>query len=122
MNSKPEKIIFKGHIRLALSVLGGKWKLEILYYLRQATLRFSELQELMPEVRQKVLTEQLRELEHDGLVTRTVYAEVPPRVEYGATPYAHALLPVLEMLCDWGQEHEKRTEALAAAKEAQESR
>lgn len=108
MKAHIEKIIIRGHVRTALNVIDGKWKLEILYFLRQATLRFSELEDLMPEVKRKVLTAQLRELERDGLVSRQVYAEVPPRVEYSVTPLGRSLTPVLLMLCDWGKAYEEK--------------
>lgn len=89
----------------AISLIGGKWKLPVLYNLREKTLRFNELKKALPRVTQKMLTQQLRELEKDGLVARKVYAEVPPKVEYSITPIARKLEPVLAALCGWGMEY-----------------
>ena len=90
----------------AVAVLSGKWKLFVLYYLTQHdTLRFSQLQRLMPQVTQKMLTQQLRELEEAGLVSRQVYAEVPPRVEYRLTPHGHTLRALIAALYGWGKLH-----------------
>ncbi len=91
----------------SIRVIGGKWKIPILYTLRYETLRFNELQKALPGVTQKMLTQQLRELEKDGLVNRKVYAQVPPRVEYTTTPLARKLEPILSALCDWGSEYLK---------------
>lgn len=88
-----------------IKLIGGKWKLPVLYHLRDNTLRFSEIKKLLPRVTQKMLTQQLRELEKDGLVTRFVYAEVPPRVEYSITAIAKKLGPVLAAMCTWSSEY-----------------
>lgn len=88
-----------------MNVIGGKWKVIILFQLRDNILRFGELKKLIPKITQKMLTQQLRELEADNLVERKVYAEVPPKVEYRSTPLADELRPILDMLCDWGQRH-----------------
>jgi DNA-binding HxlR family transcriptional regulator len=89
----------------ALSVLTGKWKGEILWQLAQRKHRFGELRRSIPGITQHMLTVQLRELEADGLVRRTVHAEVPPRVEYEVTASAKALSPVFEELFRWWHEH-----------------
>jgi DNA-binding HxlR family transcriptional regulator len=89
----------------ALGVLAGKWKGEILWQLVQGKLRFGELRRLIPGVTQHMLTTQLRDLESNGLVKRTVYPEVPPRVEYEITSSAKALRPVFEELFRWSREH-----------------
>jgi len=94
---------------LALRVIQGRWKLLILRELIEAVRRFSDLQRSLDGVSQKVLTAQLRELEADGVVQRTVYPEVPPRVEYSFTPLGRELIPVLEGLHAWGEK--KQTEA-----------
>ena len=89
---------------LALRVIQGRWKLLVLRELMEGIQRFSALQRALPGVSQKVLTAQLRELEADGVLQRTVYAEVPPRVEYGLTALGRELIPVLEGLHAWGQQ------------------
>jgi len=89
---------------LTLAVIGGKWKLIILWHMGlDGTLRFSELKKRIPSITQKMLTNQLRELEEDQLVTRKVYAEVPPRVEYSLTAYGESLMPILQMMYKWGK-------------------
>ena len=88
-------------VDMALDLVGGKWKSLVLYRLSAGTLRFGQLQRSIPEVTQRMLTLQLRELERDGLVRRVVYAEVPPKVEYSLTPPAQSLTPVLEQLGGW---------------------
>ncbi|GLG01649.1 hypothetical protein Alches_16890 [Alicyclobacillus hesperidum subsp. aegles] len=93
-----------------LQVISGKWKMVILYHLfSQPNIRFSELKRRIPGVSQRVLTKQLRELEQEGIVVRTVYPEVPPRVEYAISPYGRSLRPILDMMHSWGEEHLKRT-------------
>jgi DNA-binding HxlR family transcriptional regulator len=89
----------------ALGVLAGKWKGEILRALVHGKQRFGALRRAIPGVTQHMLTTQLRDLEANGLVKRTVYAEVPPRVEYEMTPSAQALRPVFDELFKWSQEH-----------------
>ena len=89
----------------ALRVLAGKWKGEILWQLVQRKHRFGELRQSIPGVTQHMLTTQLRDLEAEGLVKRTIYPEVPPRVEYEITPSAKALRPVFDELFRWSQEH-----------------
>jgi DNA-binding HxlR family transcriptional regulator len=91
----------RSELRAALATITGKWKLEILWILNQRVHRFGELRRAIPEVTQHMLTAQLRELERDGLVTRKVFAEVPPRVEYAITDKARALRPVFEALFGW---------------------
>jgi DNA-binding HxlR family transcriptional regulator len=96
-------------MELSLAVIGGKWKPLILWHLRDVgTLRFSALRRTMPTITQKMLTQQLRELEADGLITRTVHAEVPPRVEYGLTEHGRDIIPILEALCRFGKQFEAR--------------
>jgi DNA-binding HxlR family transcriptional regulator len=91
-----------------IAAIGGRWKMIILWHLYGGKLRFSELRRKMPAISQKMLTEQLRELERHGLVTRTVYAEVPPRVEYAATPLGQSLRPVITAMGDWGRMHGRK--------------
>lgn len=92
----------------AMDVIGGKWKVIILYHLRDNTLRFGELRKRIPKITQKMLTQQLRELESNHLVERKIYAEVPPRVEYTSTYIAEELRPIMDMLCDWSKKHEEQ--------------
>jgi len=97
--------IYHCPVEAALDVIGGKWKPLILWALGDNVLRFNELQKGLPGVNTKMLTKQLRELEADGVITRTVYPEVPPRVEYAITDFGRTLIPILQALCDWGAEY-----------------
>ncbi len=92
-------------VETALDVLAGKWKILILWYLRRDTLRFNELQKLLPKVTQKMLVQKLRELEQDGIVKREVYPVVPPKVEYSLTEYGETLKPILKQMYLWGEIH-----------------
>jgi DNA-binding HxlR family transcriptional regulator len=89
----------------ALKVIAGRWKAIILYHLFDGPKRLSELKRQVPDVSQKVLIQQLRELEEHGLVHREIFRQVPPRVDYSATALGLSLEPVLRALCDWGQRH-----------------
>jgi DNA-binding HxlR family transcriptional regulator len=89
-------------VEAALDVIGGKWKPLILWALGDNVMRFGELQKGLPGVNAKMLTKQLRELEKDGVITRTIYPEVPPRVEYAITDFGKTLIPILHALCNWG--------------------
>ncbi|HEX2949079.1 MAG TPA: helix-turn-helix domain-containing protein, partial [Armatimonadota bacterium] len=86
-------------MEMALNLIGGKWKALILWHLGKSTLRFSELKRLMPAITQKMLTQQLRELEADDIVHREVYPVIPPHVEYSLTEHGRTLLPILADLC-----------------------
>lgn len=101
-------------VERALNLIDGKWKIVILYKLLSGTLRFNELRRLIPGVTQRMLTHQLRELEADGLITRMVYAQVPPRVEYSLSPRGRSLEPVLMALKHWGDTNLSSFEAKAA--------
>lgn len=92
-------------VEAALDVIGGKWKPLILWALGDNVLRFGELQKELPDINTKMLTKQLRALEEDGVIKRTVYPEVPPRVEYRITDFGKTLIPILEALCDWGADY-----------------
>ncbi|WP_249219660.1 helix-turn-helix domain-containing protein [Chitinophaga sp. HK235] len=90
----------------ALKVIGGKWKLLLLNAIRkECPVRFGVLRNKMQDITHATLTLQLRELERDGIIERKVYAETPPRVEYKLTPMGKKLVPVIEALCDWGEEY-----------------
>lgn len=104
-------------LELAMAVAGGKWKMIILWHLREGTvLRFTELKRLVPGITQKMLTQQLRELEEAHLLSRTVYAVVPPRVEYTLTEQGTKLSPILNDLCQWSHEYAQEFGLLAEQK------
>ncbi|NIK69151.1 MULTISPECIES: winged helix-turn-helix transcriptional regulator [unclassified Paenibacillus] len=92
-------------VEATLEVIGGKWKCVILCHLTHGKKRTSDFKRLMPSITQKMLTQQLRELEEDGIVNRIVYNQVPPKVEYELTPYGDSLRPILDSLCNWGEQH-----------------
>ena len=92
-------------VEAALELIGGKWKGVVLYHLSDGTKRFNELKRLSGSVTQRTLTKQLRELEADGLISRTVYPVVPPKVEYALTDKGQSFVPVLMALRDWGIDH-----------------
>lgn len=98
----------KSPVENTLRVIGGKWKPLILWHLMEGTKRFGELKKVIPGITQKMLTQQLRELEADQLVHREVYAQVPPKVEYSLTEFGGTLAPVLDLLCDWGKTYEQQ--------------
>ena len=90
-------------IDAAIEIIGGKYKVAILYYLRESVLRFGELRRLMPLATKRMLTKQLRELERDGMIDRKVFRQVPPRVDYSLTKEGKSIVPILEDLCEWGK-------------------
>jgi DNA-binding HxlR family transcriptional regulator len=95
---------------LTLAVIGGKWKMLILWYLgKEGTKRFNELKSLMPGITQRMLVNQLRELEEDLIVHREVYPVVPPKVEYSLTEQGKSLMPILESMYEWGKNYMKAT-------------
>jgi DNA-binding HxlR family transcriptional regulator len=89
----------------AMNAIGGKWSLICLYWLNSGMRRFNELRRLMPDISHKVLTQTLRNLEEEGLTSRKVYAEVPPRVEYRMARHGETVLPILQSVRSWGHEH-----------------
>ena len=92
-------------VEATLRFIDGKWKGVILYHLLEGTLRFNEIRRRLASVTQRMLTNQLRELEADGLITRTIYAQVPPKVEYSLTERGRSLEPVIHALKAWGDRH-----------------
>lgn len=96
---------FKCSLDVSVDLIGGKWKVLILWRLKNGIMRFNELKRTIPNVTQKMLTQQLRELEEDGLISRKVYAEVPPKVEYSLTQCGKSLIPIFKEICDWGDKY-----------------
>jgi DNA-binding HxlR family transcriptional regulator len=102
----------------ALNALSGKWSLICLYWLDSGNRRFNELRRLMPEISHKVLAATLRNLEEEGLIWRTAYAEVPPRVEYGISCHGETVRPIIEAVRAWGRQHlEWKLKEIASAEE-----
>lgn len=99
-------------IEMAMNLVGGKYKCLILYHLSNGAKRTRDLLLLLEGISSKVLTEQLRQLEEDKLIERTVYAEVPPRVEYTLSAEGQTFLPVLQLMCDWGWEYDSRHQGI----------
>ena len=104
----PSKELSACPVETTLTLIGDKWKVLILRDLMPGTKRFGELKRSIGGVSQKVLTSQLRQMEESGLLTRTVYAEVPPRVEYTLTELGYSLKPVLDALWNWGKAYKAK--------------
>jgi DNA-binding HxlR family transcriptional regulator len=100
-----EKKKYNISVEATLEVIGGKWKSVILCHLTHGKKRTSDLKRLMPNITQKMLTQQLRELEADGIINRIVYNQVPPKVEYELSEYGWSLQGILDSLCAWGEKH-----------------
>jgi len=94
-------------VEATIELIGGKYKTLIMWHLIDGVLRFGELQRYIPDATPKMLTQQLRELEKDGLISRTVYPVVPPKVEYKLTDFGNSMIPVLEIMYKWGEEYLK---------------
>jgi DNA-binding HxlR family transcriptional regulator len=105
----------------ALMVVGGKWKPLILFHLGPGKRRFGELRRLVSGVSEKMLIQQLRELQADGVVERVDFREIPPKVEYSLTPLGRSLAQALKPLCDWGTEHAVAIEAIRLRRVAAEA-
>lgn len=103
--------VVQAQFRRAVGMINGRWKLEILWLLSHGTRRFGELKRGLPGITQHMLTAQLRALERDGLIKRTIYAEVPPRVEYENTDAARRLRPIFVEIVNWAEEQEAFTAA-----------
>ncbi|MEA1960651.1 MAG: helix-turn-helix domain-containing protein [Bacillota bacterium] len=99
--------IYSCPVEATIDIIGGKWKPLIYYLLEDQPMRFGQLRKTLPGITQKMLTQHLREMEEDGIVLRTVYAEVPPKVEYSITEYGETLSPLLHKMLAWGLEHIK---------------
>lgn len=92
-------------VEATIGLIGGKYKAVILWHLIDTTLRYNEIDKLIPRVTPKMLTQQLRELEADGLIIRTVYPVVPPKVEYSLSKFGQSIVPVLDSMCSWGADY-----------------
>ena len=103
-----KETLFHCPVEAALSLISGKYKCIILWHLMQRTHRYGELHRLIPQATPKMLTQQLRELEADGVIHREVYPVVPPRTEYSLTEFGWSLSPIIEAMCDWGKENMKQ--------------
>lgn len=101
---------YKCAIAHALDVFGGKWKPLILWHLQDKVMRFGELQRTMAGVTQKMLTQQLRQLEEDGLINRRIYTQAPPKVEYSLTDLGRTVLPILDLISEWGAKYQSSHE------------
>ena len=111
LGNKPYRCGFE----LTLDLIGGKWKLLIIYFLAgRPVLRYGELRRCLPEVSERMLVKQLRELEQDGIVHRKVYGTVPPRVEYSLTEVGVSLIPIMNSLRDWGDGYDEKMQARMA--------
>ena len=98
-----KRAVFECGLEAALAVVGGKWKVMVFYHLAAGPRRFGELRRAVTGISEKMLIQQLRELEQDGVVHRKVYPEVPPKVEYSLTDRGLSLRPVVESMCRWAQ-------------------
>lgn len=113
-NNMQEVLEFKNKtyscsFEITMDIIGGKWKPLIIWKLgTRGVLRFSELKKAIPNITQKMLTQQLRELEADGMIIRTVYPQVPPKVEYELSDIGVSLMPILRSMCDWGKVYQGR--------------
>ncbi|HEY6626361.1 MAG TPA: helix-turn-helix domain-containing protein [Ignavibacteriaceae bacterium] len=104
------EFIFKGKefnnpVELSLDIIGGKWKIPIIWILKDDSKRYGELRRSLPKVTHKMLTQQLRELEQAEIITRKVYPEIPPKVEYSLTLLGKSVIPVIDLLREWGEEY-----------------
>ncbi len=99
---------YNNPVELALDIIGGKWKMPIIWRLAANTMRYGELRRSLGKITHKMLTEQLRELEADGLVHREVYQVVPPKVEYSLTEQGQTVIPIIESLRQWGADYRQQ--------------
>ena len=109
MNAEPAQC----PVARTMEVIGGRWKPTILFHMKDRPRRFNELRRLIPDITQRMLTLQLRALEADGIVLRTVHDQVPPRVDYALSPYGRTLGPILDAMEVWGHRHHTPAESLA---------
>ena len=105
-------------VEACFDLIGGKWKGVVLFHLLDGTKRFNELRRMLPKVTQRMLTRQLRELEHDRIIVRTTYAEIPPRVEYSLSELGKSMEPIIRMLEQWGTDYIRREVGVGLAQYA----
>lgn len=103
-------------VEATADILGGRWKAVILFYLLDGPKRFNAIRRYLPEVTQRMLTRQLRELELDGIVHREIYKEIPPRVEYSLTEFGTSLGPIIVQMRDWGESYMARFESASGSR------
>jgi DNA-binding HxlR family transcriptional regulator len=96
---------FNNPVELSIDIIGGKWKMPVIWRLKDGSKRYGELRRSLPKVTHKMLTQQLRELEQDEIIKRKVYAEVPPKVEYSLTLLGESIIPVIDLLREWGEQY-----------------
>lgn len=99
---------FNCPIEATIDLIGGKYKVLILWHLIDSTLRFNQISKLIPHATPKMLTQQLRELEKDNLIVRKVYPVVPPKVEYSLSTFGKSIIPILDAMCNWGDTYLRR--------------
>lgn len=92
-------------VELTIHLIGGKWKAILIWELSKNTIRFNELVRLFPDVTRKMLTQQLKEMEHDGLILRKEYNQVPPKVEYSLTDFGRSFMPIILTMDQWGRDY-----------------
>jgi DNA-binding HxlR family transcriptional regulator len=109
----------KSPVSDALSLIGGKWKIAIIYNLREDPLRFGKLKRILSPITPQMLTKQLREMERDQLIDRKVYEVIPPKVEYSLTDFGQSFMPVLNSLCKWSTEHQDLLHSISKNNQAQ---
>jgi DNA-binding HxlR family transcriptional regulator len=122
INGEEKVVLLRGNkfhcaMDVTMNFIGGKWKTVVLWYLRNKKKRFGELKKLIPDITEKMLSIQLKTLEEDGIVTRTIYPEVPPRVEYELTAFGKTMIPMLEQIALWGRNLSETEGELVAASE-----
>jgi DNA-binding HxlR family transcriptional regulator len=115
MNELSGKNIERCPVTATMSVIGGKWKLLILHLIRNDINRFGKMSMMLKDISKQMLTTQLRELENDGIIERKIYPEIPPRVEYFVTPKGQSLIPIVDLMRDWGNEFLLKPEESVAA-------
>ncbi|SKC53684.1 transcriptional regulator, HxlR family [Ohtaekwangia koreensis] len=108
-NSLNNKVLTKCPMSYTIEMIGGRWKTIILYQLRNDSLRFGQLKKMLPLITEKMLAQQLKQLEIDGLVVRDAKKAIPPHVEYYLSESGKTLLPILTSMADWGQNHNPLT-------------